>query len=204
MGTINYYQRVSAPQPQWYPDDQQWSLPSGGQAQPAYDPGVASRSVPPVSGQPVSGPVGYDPSGYQQGYPAGPAGYPVHQGELIPANAAMPVLVQIGDIQVTAATVRTPMGEVPLRGSNWMAQDQWVTSQRTPGWAIACAILGFFCLTVFSLLFLLAKQTVCSGMVNIIVTSGGFQYQTRVPVNSQVQVHHIHQQVNYVRALASR
>jgi hypothetical protein len=131
--------------------------------------------------------------------------YPtVHQGELIPAAAALPVLVQIAEIQVTSATVRTPMGEVPLRGSNWMAQDQWVTSQRTPSWAVVCAILGFFCLTIFSLLFLLAKETVYSGVVNIVVTSGTFQYQTRIPVNNQVQVHQIHQQVNYVRALACR
>lgn len=221
---------MSGPQPQWQSDDQQWSLPPGGQASAAYDPGVASQSAPPVSGQP-----GYQQQAYQQqaypqqaypqqsyqqqtyqqpaypaaGYQAAEATYPVtspavHHGDLIPAQDASPVLVQIAEIQVTAVTIRTPLGEVPLRGSSWMVQDQWATSQRTPGWAIACAILGFFCLTVFSLLFLLAKETTCSGMVNIVVTNGSFQYQTRIPVTSQVQVHHVHQQVNYVRALACR
>src|SRR5690349_22078307 len=74
------------------------------------------------------------------------------------------VIAQIGEIQVTSTTVRTPAGQLPLRGSQWMVTDQWVATQKIPSWAITLAIVGFFCLTVFSLLFLLAKETVYQGV----------------------------------------
>jgi hypothetical protein len=114
-----------------------------------------------------------------------------------------PVVVQIGELAVTSTTVRTPAGDIPLRGSTWLVTDQWLTEQRIPKWAIVMAIVGFCLLTFFSLLFLLAKETVYRGTAQITVTNGPQQYVARIPVQSQADVHHIHQQVNYVRSLAA-
>lgn len=114
-----------------------------------------------------------------------------------------PVIVQIAEIAVTPSTVHTPAGDIPLAGSSWHVADFWQTEQRTPTWAIVLAIVGFFCLTVFSLLFLLAKQTIYRGTVQVTVTNNTRQYVARIPVTHQAQVHHIHHQVNYVRSLAA-
>jgi hypothetical protein len=65
------------------------------------------------------------------------------------------------------------------------------------------AVVGFCVLTVFSLLFLLAKETVYRGTVQVTVTNGAHQYVARIPVTDQAQVAHLHQQVNYVRSLAA-
>lgn len=114
------------------------------------------------------------------------------------------VLVQIGEIAVTATTVYTPSGPMPLRGSQWAVQDQWLSEQKIPTWAIVLAIVGFFLVCALSLLFLLAKETRFHGTVNVSVTSGGRQYVARIPVYNQQQVHHLYNQVNYVRSLTTR
>jgi hypothetical protein len=114
------------------------------------------------------------------------------------------VLVQIGEIAVTASTVYTPNGAIPLRGSQWAVQDQWLSEQKIPSWAIVLAIVGFFLVCALSLLFLLAKETRFHGTVNVTVTNGHQQYVARIPVYSQQQVHHIYNQVNYVRSLTTR
>src|SRR6266498_4886325 len=120
-----------------------------------------------------------------------------------PYGAPEQVIAQIGEIQVTATTVRTPAGQFPLRGSQWTVTDQWVATQKIPSWAITMAIVGFFCLTVFSLFFLLAKETVYQGVVLVQVQNGPYQYVSRVPVNNQAYVQHVYWQVNYVRSLAA-
>ncbi|ROT26339.1 hypothetical protein EF879_25350 [Micromonospora sp. HM5-17] len=113
------------------------------------------------------------------------------------------MVAQIGEITVTSTTVRTPSGEMPLAGSQWHVADFWQSEQKTPTWAIVLAIVGFCVLTVLSLLFLLVKETVYRGVVQVTVTNGSRQYVARIPVTSQQQVHTIHQQVNYVRSLAA-
>jgi hypothetical protein len=119
------------------------------------------------------------------------------------AQPVGPVVVQIGELAVTSTTVRTPAGEIPLRGSTWMVSDQWLTEQKIPKWAIVMAILGFCLVTFLSLFFLLAKETVYRGTAQVTVTNGPLQYVARIPVRSQADVHQIHQQVNYVRSLAA-
>lgn len=207
--------------PYQQPGNQELSYPDPAYTQPEYrdptyhqpgyqQPGGQISAPPGVPAPPVSGPAAVgdtlsypaDPNAYGA-YPAAAVPPVVHSGELV-HPASMPVLVQIGEIQVTATHIRTPLGEAPLRGSTWIAQDQWVTSQKTPTWAIVCAILGFFCLTIFSLLFLLAKETVYTGHVTVVVTSGQFQYQTRIPVYDQNQAQYVQHQVNYARAVANQ
>lgn len=113
-----------------------------------------------------------------------------------------PVIMRIGEIDVTSATVRTPAGAFPLRGTQWTVTDQWTMTQRIPQWAIICAIVGFCCLTVFSLLFLLAKETIYTGAVTVTVGNGSALYVARIPVLTQEQVQHVYNQVNYVRSLS--
>jgi hypothetical protein len=114
-----------------------------------------------------------------------------------------PVIVQIAEIAVTSTTVHTPTGDIPLAGSQWQVSDYWFSQQRIPRWAIIMAIAGFCVLTVFSLLFLLVKETVMQGTVQVTVTNGTRQYVARIPVTDQVAVTTINQQVNYVRTLAA-
>jgi hypothetical protein len=114
-----------------------------------------------------------------------------------------PVLAQIGDIQVTSSTVHTPTGSVALAGTHWQVNEHWYATQRTPTWAIVAAIVGFCVLTVFSLLFLLVKETTHIGTVQVTVSNGGWRHVTQLPVTTALQVQQIHQQVDYVRSLAA-
>jgi hypothetical protein len=114
-----------------------------------------------------------------------------------------PVIVQIAEISVTSTTILTPTGNLPLAGSQWQVNDYWFSQQRIPRWAIVVAIAGFCVLTVFSLLFLLVKETVMQGTVQVTVTNGPSQYVARIPVTDQGAVTAINQQVNYVRTLAA-
>jgi hypothetical protein len=147
--------------------------------------------------------VAYPTGPYAAGFP--PPNQPPQTAPLpIPiSDPGEPVIAQIGDIEITATTVRTPVGVFPLRGSQWQVTDQWMTSQKIPTWAIVCAVAGFFCLTVFSLLFLLARETVYTGVVLVSVRSGPHQYDTRMAVTDQSQVQHVHSLVNYARSLAA-
>jgi hypothetical protein len=58
-------------------------------------------------------------------------------------------------------------------------------------------------LTVFSLFFLLIKESIMQGTVQVTVTNGTRQYVARIPVRDQAAVTSINQQVNYVRMLAA-
>jgi hypothetical protein len=120
-----------------------------------------------------------------------------------PVSEAGPVIVQIAEIGVTSTVVHTPTGDIPLAGSQWQVSDFWFTTQRIPRWAIVAAIAGFCVLTVFSLLFLLVKESVAQGTVQVVVTNGTHQYVARIPVKDQAAVTAINQQVNYVRTLAA-
>jgi hypothetical protein len=112
------------------------------------------------------------------------------------------VVAQIGEIAVSSSTVHTPAGDIPLAGSTWQVSDFWQSEQRTPRWAIVAAVLSF-CVAALGLLFLLVKETVYRGTVQVTVTNGTRQYVARIPVTDQRQVQYVHQQVNYVRSLAA-
>jgi hypothetical protein len=146
----------------------------------------------------------HDPWAPTERVPAYPPTTPYPYPGLAPSQPpAEPVILSIGEIQVTSTTIRTPVGEFPLRGSQWHISDSWTTEQKIPTWAIVLSIVGFFCLTIFSLLFLLAKETVYHGVVQVQVVNGPYHYVSRVPVNNQQYVQHVYGQVNYVRSLAA-
>ena len=137
--------------------------------------------------------------------PSDPWSLPNSDPAPLPVPAAPgPVIVQVGEIGVTSAVVHTPAGDIPLRGSTWQVSDYWHSEQRIPKWAIVLAIVGFCVLTVLSLLFLLIKETVRRGTVQVTVTNGTRQYVARIPVYNHQQAHHLHNQVNYARAMAMR
>ncbi|GAB2959790.1 hypothetical protein GCM10027280_55700 [Micromonospora polyrhachis] len=167
-------------------------------------PGAYSVSGPPGA-YPVSGPGAYPVSGQPDVYPAGgpPGPFPPGAPAVFAAGAPGPVVAQIGEIMVAPPMVRTPAGDIPLAGSSWHIQDYWQTEQKIPTWAIVCAVVGFCILTVFSLLFLLAKETIYRGTVQVTVANAGRQYVARIPVTDQTQVHHLNNQINYVRSLAA-
>ncbi|MEV0718874.1 hypothetical protein [Asanoa sp. NPDC050611] len=175
---------------QFPPPTDPWSTPDlGPLPDPTSDPGPVYAPPP----QPTSAPPVAQPSPAAPG-PAGP--FP-------PAGGDGTVVAQIGEIQVTSQLVHTPAGSFPLAGSTWQVNDFWQTTQKTPTWAVLAAIFGFCLLTVFSLLFLLVKETLYTGTVQVTVTNGRHQYVARVGVTDQNQVQYVHQQVNYVRALAA-
>jgi hypothetical protein len=177
--------------------------PAGGpQYGQPYAPGPVSGPAYHAPG-PVSGPAYHAP---------GPVSGPTYNqqptsGALVPVGPGMggeQPIAQIGEITVTTTMVHTPVGGCPLHGSTWTSQDQWISTQKTPTWAIVLAIVGFCILTFFSLLFLLAKETVLSGVVQVTIANGPFTYVARIPVYNQQQAQHVHNQVNYARAMAMR
>jgi hypothetical protein len=165
-------------------------------------PATAQFSAPPAQfsappAPPVGAPYAGAPALPAAAYPPVPAP-PV--GPLPPAQSV--VAVQIGEIMVTPPVIRTPAGVLPLAGASWHVMDHWQKEEKVATWAVVAAVLGFFCLTVFSLLFLLIKETRHHGTVQVTVTNGGYQYVARIPVADQFQVQQINNQVNYARSLS--
>ncbi|WP_433687008.1 hypothetical protein ACQP0I_25525 [Micromonospora carbonacea] len=181
--------------------------PAGGpySAPPAAGPYSAPPVTGPYSAPPAAGPYSAPPgTGAFSAPPAGP--YPPALAAPLGApqyGASSGVAVQIGEITVSPPEIRTPAGVLPLAGTQWHVADYWQTEQKVATWAIVCAVLGFFCLTIFSLLFLLIKETRHYGTVQVTVSNGPHQYVARIPVTDQGQVMHINNQVNYARSLSA-
>jgi hypothetical protein len=114
-----------------------------------------------------------------------------------------PFLLTIGDIGITDTWVSTPNGPAPLRGSTWIVADMSVTERKIPAWAIVLAIIfALFCL--IGLLFLLVKEEVTRGYVQVSVRSGDLNHMTQVPVSNQVQVAQVRALVGQAQALAAQ
>lgn len=118
-------------------------------------------------------------------------------------GAADPVLVVIGDVQVTRSWVVTPTGTVPLRGTSIVANDHTRVEQATPTWAIVVAIVGFFVITFFSLFFLLAKEQRVVGSVQVTVQAPGFVHVVTLPASHAGAAADVHGRVHYARQLAA-
>ncbi|MEV4660171.1 hypothetical protein [Micromonospora sp. NPDC049301] len=162
----------------------------------------AQFSAPPaqLSGPPAPGVGAWPAVG-----PYPPVPMPAHP---VPAGFATAgpevVAVQIAEITVSPPIIRTPAGVLPLAGASWHVADYWHREEKIATWALVCAIVGFFCLTFFSLFFLLIKETRHHGTVQVTVTNGAQQYVARIPVIDQGQVQHLNNQVNYARSLSGR
>jgi hypothetical protein len=122
---------------------------------------------------------------------------------LAPASPAPAFLLTIGDIGVTADQVVTPNGTAPLAGSQWIVTDRSYTTTKIPTWAIVVAIIfAFACL--LGLLFLLVKETVTTGYVEVTVRSDSLVHMIQMPVNSPNDVAWYRQQVAHAQSLAAQ
>ncbi|MBQ1040559.1 hypothetical protein [Micromonospora sp. C81] len=186
-------------------------------AQFSGPPAQFSAPPAPFSGPPAQPAGAWGPAQPAEGWtPAQPAGAWPAVGPYPPTPMAVPpalagyasgpevVAVQIAEIAVSPPVIRTPAGVLPLAGATWHVADYWQREEKVATWALVCAIVGFFCLFVLSLLFLLVKETRHHGTVQVTVTNGAQQYVARIPVADQAQVAHINNQVNYARSLSSR
>lgn len=112
-----------------------------------------------------------------------------------------PIILSIGDIGVTQHWVVTPNGTAALAGSQWIASDMTRTETKIPTWAIVLAIIfAFACL--IGLLFLLAKEKVTTGHVEVSVRSGNLYHVTQIPVSTESQVAQVRGLVHRAQALA--
>jgi hypothetical protein len=113
-------------------------------------------------------------------------------------------ITQIGDIGVTATHVITPAGTFPLKGTQWIVTDQSRTRTKIPTVAIVLAIVFiFFCF--LSLLFLLMKEEVTEGYVQVTVSNpdAGLYHVASIRAESPETYDYAMRQVNWARSLAA-
>ncbi|MFF8788591.1 hypothetical protein [Streptomyces sp. NPDC015125] len=174
------YPQAGSPPPQPQPQPQ----PQPGYGYPNDAPQPAAPGFPP------SAPLQPAPGGFQ----AGPGGF-----QAGPQPGGM--VLSLGDIAVTGDTIMTPAGPMPLRGAVWTATDMSRTEEKMPAHAVVLAIVFFF-FCLLGLLFLLMKERVTTGFVQVTVNSGGRHHATMIPVQSREQVMFVLNQVNYARSLS--
>jgi hypothetical protein len=114
-----------------------------------------------------------------------------------------PFLLSIGDIHVSHHWVVTPSGTAPLAGAQWFFADQSRTERKIPTWAIVLAIV-FALACLLGLLFLLVKEDVTFGWVQVSVRAGNVTHVTQVPVTSRADVGRVAQQVQQAQALTAQ
>jgi hypothetical protein len=110
------------------------------------------------------------------------------------------VLITIGDIHVTPHWVVTPSGTASLSGAQWFLVDQSRTERKIPTWAIVVAIV-FALACLLGLLFLLVKEEVTVGYVQVSVRAGDLTHTTHIPVTSRVEVARMWSLLQQVQAL---
>jgi hypothetical protein len=108
----------------------------------------------------------------------------------------------IGDIAIAGNQLVTPNGVAPLRGSQWIVIDNTTTSQKIPAYAIILAIV-FALACLLGLLFLLIKETVTTGYVNVTVRSGDLLHTTQIPVSNAAGVAQVRAAVSQAQTLAA-
>jgi hypothetical protein len=127
-------------------------------------------------------------------------------GASVPAPQNEQPLVRFGDFYLTEHWVVTPQGSVPLANCQIYVANNTRVDRVIPTWAIVVAVVGLFVITLFSLLFLLAKEDRVSGFAQITVTNGSFTYQTGEPAQFDLaaQFYELQSRANYARALIAR
>ncbi|WP_432140294.1 hypothetical protein [Streptomyces sp. bgisy084] len=181
------------------PADPGHGYPQGGRpGEPGY-----GYPQPPAPPQPQPG-YGFPQDAAQPAQPPGfPPGVPPQPapGGFQPGAQPGGMALSLGDIAVTGDTVMTPAGPMPLRGAVWTATDMSRTEEKIPAHAVVLAIV-FFLFCLLGLLFLLMKERVTTGFVQVTVNSGGRHHSTMIPVQSREQVMFVLNQVNYARSLS--
>ncbi|WP_028812248.1 hypothetical protein [Streptomyces flavidovirens] len=119
-----------------------------------------------------------------------------------PAGFAGAPLMSVGDITVMPDSIVTPSGTMPLKGAVWTVTDMSRTEERMPTAAVVLAVV-FFIFCLLGLLFLLMKEKVTTGYVQVTVTSGGRHHSTVVPALGPQTLHMVMGQINYARSLSA-
>ncbi|GGX11192.1 hypothetical protein [Streptomyces noursei] len=180
--------------------------PPGGPGQNPYAAPDGGRPAEAGYGYPQGGLPGEPGYGYPQAAPPPPVFAPGTPppppvGPPIQPPQAMGLALALGDIAVNGDTIVTPAGPMPLKGAVWTATDMSRTEERMPTHAVVLAIVFFF-FCLLGLLFLLMKERITTGFVQVTVNSGGRHHSTMVPVQSREQVMFVLNQVNYARSLS--
>lgn len=176
-------------------------------APPQQQPGYGYPSdvpQPPAPGFPPSAPPQPAPGGFQGGpggFQTGAGGFQAGSGGFQAGSQPGGMMLSLGDIAVTGDTIMTPAGPMPLKGAVWTATDMSRTEEKIPAHAVVLAIV-FFLFCLLGLLFLLMKERVTTGFVQVTVNSGGRHHATMIPVQSREQVMFVLNQVNYARSLS--
>ncbi|MGA5559778.1 hypothetical protein ACPCUV_01090 [Streptomyces platensis] len=179
------------------PADPGYGYPQGGQpGEPGYGYPQTPTQPQPGYGFPQAGAQPAPPPGFPPGAPPQPA-----PGGFQPGAQPGGMALSLGDIAVTGDTVMTPAGPMPLKGAVWTATDMSRTEEKIPAHAVVLAIV-FFLFCLLGLLFLLMKERVTTGFVQVTVNSGGRHHSTMIPVQSREQVMFVLNQVNYARSLS--
>lgn len=87
--------------------------------------------------------------------------------------------VTLADVQIDDVFVRTPIGDMRRDQTKWHIGQTVPGPTRIPTWAVMCAIFLFLCMGPFSLLFLLAKETV-GETTTVELTDGRLSYTMKV------------------------
>ncbi|WP_274914352.1 hypothetical protein [Streptomyces sp. WZ-12] len=174
--------------------------------QPPGQPGQHPYSPEGGYGYPQGGRPGEPGYGYPQAAPPPGPGFgtpPPPPPGGFPGQPPQPgpTVLSLGDIAVSGDTIMTPVGPMPLRGAVWTATDMSRTEEKIPTHAIVLAVV-FFLFCLLGLLFLLMKERVTTGFVQVTVNSGGRHHATMIPVQSPEQVMFVLNQVNYARSLS--
>ncbi|WP_327168667.1 hypothetical protein [Streptomyces subrutilus] len=191
---------MSDQQPNPYASDPGRGGPQPGPAGPEdyrWGPGESGYGYPHAPGG-----AGY---GYPHPHPAAPAHQPTLAGPGFSAPPYGPFpggggMLSLGDISVVGDQIVTPSGTMPLRGSIWNATDFSRTEEKIPTHAIVLAVVfAVFCL--LGLLFLLMKEKVTTGYVQVTVSGGGRHHATMIPAVDAHTYAWVMSQVNQARAL---
>ncbi|GAA1583535.1 hypothetical protein ACYTFC_11115 [Streptomyces globosus] len=168
------------------PGSPSYGYPQPYPAPPAYQPTVGGAGIPSPAQPPAAVPPGPVP-----GYPAAP----------VAGAGAGGAGLTIGDITIAGDQIITPSGTMPLRGAMWNATDFSRTETKMPTHAVVLAIV-FFIFCLLGLLFLLMKEKVTTGFIQVTVTSGGRHHSTMIPATDQNTFHWVMSMVNQARSLS--
>lgn len=132
----------------------------------------------------------------------GYGGYSPQSPQPLPPGPGEAVVLTIGDIAVTPNSVILPQGQFPLRGTTWTVQDSTQVNTSIATWAVAVAVIGFIFVCLFSLLFLLVKETKYTGFVSVAVSGPGVYHSVQMPPGP-MSVAAVTAQVNQARSMAA-
>lgn len=112
------------------------------------------------------------------------------------------VLGTVGDITFSAVTINVPGRSFPIAGSIWTVRDQSRVENRIPPYAIVLAII-FALACLLGLLFLLIREQVTVGYVEVEVRTKSDYHVCQVPVSSQFDIMQVRSKVDYARTLST-